>query len=277
MQNNESLKINYIGMTDVGNVRELNEDTILVHGENGLFVVADGMGGHGAGDKASQTVCQVLEDRIGSVDPDHDVEEDDDATVINIFGSETEEDDSDEATSNEVPNPIVDSVSSAVVAANFEVFRKNSEDGFKEGQGMGTTVAGMWVYGEGEYACLFHIGDSRVYRFRRNELVQLTTDHSMFEEWKRKGQVGEPPKKNILMKAMGPFSHIEPDTVISMLTKGDIFLICSDGLTGMITDAMIADILAKSADIDQACAKLIDEAKAHGGKDNVSVILVQSI
>jgi protein phosphatase len=142
---------------------------------------------------------------------------------------------------------------------------------------MGTTVVGMWLPGGLSDAVVFHVGDSRLYRFRAGRLDQVTRDHSLYQAWVDAGRSGEPPNRNIIMRALGIVEDVEADISIQSIQAGDIYLLCSDGLNGMVPDDTIIDILAEieQTGLEPAWRQLIQEANDHGGKDNVTVILAR--
>ncbi|MEO5331545.1 MAG: protein phosphatase 2C domain-containing protein [Magnetococcus sp. YQC-5] len=278
------------GCTDVGCVRTLNEDNHLVDVKIGLLVVADGMGGHDAGEIASQLVIESIRDTLQAfmrtppepwnssmMDPCDDGE----STVVNFtireeFREEFREDlQNDEPTVDEAPNPILSVVQSAVNHANAAVNHANMQKGYPEGMGMGSTLVGMWLPEYSEKPVIFHVGDSRLYLYSQGRLNQVTQDHSMYQQWVNFGGRGEAPAQNILLQAMGPSNYVTPDVGFQDVGKGDIILMCSDGLSGMIPHAKIAEVLAttNSKNLDQSCRRLIEMAKKAGGKDNITVIL----
>lgn len=223
--------------TNVGKVRKNNEDALLVIG-NETFVAADGMGGEAAGEVASQmlieTVKSFLEDR---------------------------------------PEPVDEKIlSNAILKANgriIETARRNPNY-----RGMGTTATILHIYDNHAYYA--HVGDSRLYRMRNHQLEQITQDHSFVEELVRRGELTHEqaqihPMKNILTQAVGAMSEIQIDADNFPVESGDIFLLCTDGLTNMVDDNDIAEILLTS---NNPADDLIETALENGGHDNVTVIVV---
>lgn len=243
----------FYGLTDVGVVREKNEDSISLPEENDgirLFILADGMGGAKAGEKASQLAIQTIRDYIR-------------LNFIKI-----------ERTKEEIEEVI----RKAMVEANKKVFDLSQE--YQEYSGMGTTVVVALIYRGRLY--IGHIGDSRVYRLRQSVLRQLTKDHSYVQELLRQGSITieeakNHPQKNILLKALGCDRDIMPDVITKGFVKGDVILLCSDGLTNMVDDKRIYEIIMKNtSDLKVACKMLVDTANENGGKDNVSAIIISS-
>ena len=140
---------------------------------------------------------------------------------------------------------------------------------------MGTTIVGLLPVAKGDYMVWFHVGDSRLYRWRDSKLECLTTDHSAYNAWIKKGRPGDEPSKNVITRAIGPNVASSADIGWGKWQKDDIYFMCSDGLTDMITEDQIAEILAAGNSVDDIAAQLIDKAKDAGGKDNTSVIVCQ--
>lgn len=264
------------GLTNVGCVRTLNEDCFKVDVDASLLIVADGMGGHDAGEVASATVVesisQTLKDSLripldslvsgAGVDPD--------ATVAELAA-----DCSEEPTLDDVPNPVVLAVQAAINKANAALNQANRKKGYPDGMGMGSTVVGLWFPEFTENPVVFHVGDSRLYLCQRNRMFRITKDHSMYQQWLNFGGKGEAPAQNILLQAMGPSAHVTPDVRFQKATRGDTVLLCSDGLSGMVPDEKIQKELASAGkkNLDKVCERLIEMARAAGGKDNITAVL----
>jgi protein phosphatase len=248
--------VEFAGGTDVGRVRSQNEDSFQIDRDLGLILVADGMGGHIGGDIASRTAIEAVNDYILEYEPPEDGQASADLDPI------------DRST---------DIVRTAVYRANQRIIGLNRERGLPEGRGMGTTIVGLWLPDGLSNGVAFHVGDSRLYRFRAGRLDQITRDHSLYQAWVDAGRSGEPPNRNIIMRALGIVEDVEPDISIQPIKAGDVFLLCSDGLNGMVPDDTIIDVLAEIPEIgiDNACRRLIQEANDHGGRDNVTVVLAQ--
>lgn len=270
----------FAGMTDVGRTRSHNEDCFSIDQELGLVLVADGMGGHANGDLASRTAVEAVCDFIVEYAPDDTLPlalSPDDDTV-----DEADDDDDSEKTVVEKHAPElvgrdhpVALIRAAVQLANQRINTLNQERGMPEGRGMGTTLVGLWLIREKRQAIVFHAGDSRLYRLRGGELQQLTHDHSLYQAWLDNGGHGQAPSRNIIVRALGMSGRIDPEISIHAIEIGDTFLACSDGLTGMIEDPGIAELLrgVAPATIEDVCARLVDQANANGGRDNVTAVL----
>ncbi|AWJ89783.1 serine/threonine-protein phosphatase [Azospirillum baldaniorum] len=249
------------GQTDVGRVRSRNEDSFHLDPARGLAVICDGMGGHAGGDIASRTAVDAVAAVIASHDRTHDgrtpsLAEEDRAAV-----------------------DAVTTVRSAVVTANRRINTLNRQRGFAEGRGMGTTLVGLWrVPGTGRVV-VFHAGDSRLYRLRDGELRLLTRDHSLYQVWLDNGRRGQAPHRNIIVRALGTGEQVEPDIAVHDLQPDDLYLLCSDGLTGIVPEGLIQRILTQQPPpaAEDACARLIDLANGAGGPDNITLILARFV
>ena len=222
-------KIMVAGLTDTGMKRDHNEDAFLIDKKLKLAFVADGMGGHEAGEVASQMAVETIADFIYECDPDCLV--DNVADIVAKIGSKDEQ--------------LIKSVrvvKAAVENANRKICEENQVRGFIDGQGMGTTVAGIQLIEEGKKLVVFHVGDSRVYRLRNKKLEQITVDHSLYQEWLKRGGEGEAPRTNIILRALGPYGEVEADVAVHETLENDIILMCSDGLNDMVSDEDIEKI-----------------------------------
>jgi protein phosphatase len=243
----------FCGLTDIGLVRELNEDTISVPNEDEsmkLFVLADGMGGVNGGEEASKIASKSARDYIKK-------------NFIKIERTKV---------------GLEELIRNAMNYANSKVFEAGNND--PKLKGMGTTLIVVLIY-RGRIH-IGHIGDSRVYRLRQNVLRQITKDHSYVQELVKQGAITEEeakthPQKNALTKVLGCERRIKPDIITKGFVKGDIILMCSDGLTNMVDDQYIYEIIMKNIyDINIECKKLIEKANKNGGKDNVSAIIISN-
>jgi PPM family protein phosphatase len=224
------------GLTDVGRHRQTNEDSYVVSPP--LFAVADGMGGARAGEVASRL-------------------------AVETFAAEPEPDASPERRLREI-----------VRSANRRIHSLSQED--ESRAGMGTTLTAALV--TDDEVATGHVGDSRLYRFRDGTLERLTTDHSLVEELIRQGKLTPEgaerhPQKSIITRALGPEPDVEVETFTAPARAGDVYLLCSDGLTGMITEAQVAEILRAGPPLERRAHQLIDAANAGGGRDNITVVL----
>lgn len=223
------------GLSDVGRQRNTNEDSYL--SADPLFAVADGMGGARAGEVASRM-------------------------AVEEFGAEPREG-SPEAR-----------LAAIATSANRRIWEHAQAD--ESRAGMGTTLTSVIV---GEHAVTVgHVGDSRAYRWRDGALEQLTHDHSLVAELERRGELGHEeaehhPQKNIITRALGPEPEVEVDTHTHPARAGDVYLLCSDGLTTMVSEERMADIMRAGGRLDDAARELVGEANRRGGKDNTTVVL----
>lgn len=252
------MNLTFGACTHVGMKRDHNEDSYLVYPEGRVFAVADGMGGHASGEVASRIACDEVREFYELTGKDHE------ATWP---FKEDRTRDYDE-----------NRFDVAVRLANQAVFERSSTD--PRCRGMGTTFVGVQFPGDGR-AILAHAGDSRVYLFRQGQLSRLTVDHSLVEEYIRMGRLTEEeaknfPQKNIILRALGQQRSLEVEINTHRPQDGDVYLVCSDGLSGMIEDDRIQEILlAKQGDLDVCSKAMIDAANAAGGLDNVTCVLVR--
>lgn len=245
------------GLTDVGLQREHNEDSFLVLSDHGLFIVADGMGGHRAGDVASRLAVDSIGEFFRSFGGE-------DATWP--FHMDT--------TMSEAENRLVASIR----VANRQIFEKSVRS--RELRGMGTTVVGALFSEIDGRMYIGHVGDSRCYRFREGELRLMTRDHSLINDYLlampelSAEQQAELPK-NVITRALGMQEHVMVDVQADEAWPGDIYLLCSDGLSGMVPDEIILEILGATTDLDAICQRLVDTANDFGGEDNVTAIVIR--
>ena len=247
------MKIHFFGMTDVGKKREKNEDSLLVNGNIGLFMVADGMGGHLGGEFASRIAVKTVEETI------RQTLEDPEATISTdvIF---------DRGDPGEVLKYAIRTASQRI----FEEASRNSNL-----RGMGTTAVSLLVRENKGY--IAHVGDSRAYLVRKSGIQQLTADHSLVAEQLRAGFITEEELKhhkfkNIITRSVGFQNDVEIDLLVRDLEVGDHFLLCSDGLTNLVEDLDLHKLVTKNQP-KEACQKLIELANKKGGDDNVTVVI----
>jgi len=247
--------------TDVGRMRSLNEDSLLAlemasvfRSQNqpvGIFLVADGMGGHEAGDIASQLVARVIVQRAAG----------------EIFAPAA------------AGQPIPDArtwLSDVVSAANKQVYEQRRH----AGTDMGTTL--VLAICVGDTCTIANVGDSRCYLLQPDGIAQLTTDHSLVERLVATGQLSraeaaDHPQKNVIYRVMGDKPKVEVDIVAQRLAPGEALLLCSDGLTGMLPDEHIKQIWQSALSPQDTCERLVQAANQAGGEDNISVIIVQIV
>jgi len=253
------MKIAYQALTDVGRKRKGNEDSLIANPEQGLFVVADGMGGHAAGEVASKVAVDSINEFVCLTGGDEE--------ITWPFGL-------DEGISYDGNR-----LKTAIRYANRKVLDAVMEKA--EYEGMATTVAAILV--DGATVNLAHVGDSRVYLYRDGELKQLTSDHSWVNEQLESGiisadQARSHPLRNVVTRALGGKADLQVDMQSHTLRAGDVLLMCSDGLTTMVPDDEIARVLAEAAgDIQAAGTNLVAAANARGGEDNITVVLLQFV
>jgi len=243
------------GQTDVGKKRNLNEDSVLV--DENLFIVCDGMGGHKAGEIASQLAVEVIARFIGRSS------EDDEITWPYGFQTRSSLD------SNRLRT--------AIKLANRAVARKAaSSDDYT---GMGTTATVALIANNRPHVTFANVGDSRIYLVRRGTIVQLSRDDSWANlPWGTEGVdvAVSVNMKHVLTKALGAQDDVDFEVMSQELSDGDVLLLCSDGLTNMLPDQRILELVTqKAADLNAACTQLVSEANREGGRDNISAILIR--
>ncbi|MGO8933376.1 MAG: Stp1/IreP family PP2C-type Ser/Thr phosphatase [Terracidiphilus sp.] len=231
-------------LTDRGRKRPSNEDAFGYSIEHGVYVVCDGMGGAAAGEVASSVavaeVMQLLTNRPGA-------------------------------------NPLPADAEQAVAAANEAIFSRSQRS--EKLNGMGTTLVALLA--EERHAWMLNVGDSRGYRLRNSKLEQITLDHSLVEEQMRLGQMSEEealrsPLKNVITRALGTQSFVTPDVFELETEPGDLFLLCSDGLTREISDSLLESLLRLDLPLEGLCSRLVAAANQAGGHDNITCLLVRA-
>jgi protein phosphatase len=251
------VKIAYRAISDVGRKRKGNEDSLFLNPEQKLFVVADGMGGHAAGEVASKVAVDAINEFVCLTGGDEE--------ITWPFGL-------DESISYDGNR-----LKTAIRHANRKVLEATREK--TEYEGMATTVAAVLV--DGDVANLGHVGDSRIYLFSEGVFTQLTSDHSWVNEQIQSGvisvdQARSHPLRNVVTRALGGKADLAVDMQTRRMKAGDVLLLCSDGLTAMVPDEDIARILAEAkGDVEKAAKDLVAEANAHGGEDNITVVLLK--
>lgn len=233
--------------TDVGMIRSGNEDSYFadVTKERGLFIVADGMGGHAAGEVASEMAVQIVSRELHAL--------------------------------KELESPTArETVAESIRMANRAIYDRTIAESDK--QGMGTTVSAIIV--AGTRYLIGQVGDSRVYLLRDGALRQLTKDHSYVQEQVDAGlltpeQARYHPYSNVITRCVGAGEEVEPDTFSGEIKAGDVFLVASDGLTGMVDDRRLQQLLLSRASAARVVDALIAEANYRGGLDNITAIVVQ--
>jgi len=252
----DQMRVRFAGGTDVGRKRDHNEDSIYLPTEARLGIVADGMGGHASGEVASKLAVD---------------------TIVEYFGK----------TANMQPltwpfkvdrdiRAEVNRMVTAIMLANVEIHEKAGRE--PSCRGMGTTVDAINFLDD--TVIIGHVGDSRVYRHRDGELIQITEDHSLINDYiKMKRVTAEEaetwPHKNVIVRALGMKDTVQVDIVNESPRVGDCYLLCSDGLSDMLSDATIGAMIQMHRDLDTVVEKLISAANEEGGVDNISVVLAR--
>jgi protein phosphatase len=239
-----ALRIESAGRTDVGLVREKNEDSMLIDPALGLYVVCDGMGGHVGGQVASQlavaTIAEALRKGETVAGDDRDV------------------------------------LSTAIQRANTAVYSRAKSD--PNLHNMGTTVVA--IRGDGDLLHVCHVGDSRIYRLRQGNLEQVTRDHSLINLYEENPELAArfgPPNSNVIVRAVGLREVVEVDHRVIAMELGDLYLLCCDGLTDMVDDWMLREILADGAQgaLEECCDALVRAALSNGGVDNTTAVVLR--
>lgn len=251
------MKINFVAKTHVGLKRNHNEDSFLALAEQGLFLVADGMGGHNSGEVASRLAVETVEQFFRDTSDDEEMtwpfKED------RALGYEENR------------------ICTAIKLANLRIFEMAKSN--NNHRGMGTTAAGVYFGQKGSYVS--HVGDSRVYRVRNGQIEQLTEDHSLLNDYLKFHQLSAEeienfPHKNVIVRALGMKDLVQVDLKRVETMADDIYVVCSDGLSGMVSDAQIEATAWRLRHNPEAIAnELIDLANEGGGVDNITVIVAE--
>lgn len=235
--------------SDIGKIRENNEDTFYVSKDIKvpLYLVADGMGGHKAGEIASSMAIDIIEKNF-----------------TNLKNKSIDED------------KIIKLIKKSIEEANTKIYLKSI--GNKQLKGMGTTITLAYILKNKIY--LGHVGDSRAYLIKDEDIYQITEDHSFVNELLKSGSITKEeakthPKKNMITRAVGSSSIIEMDLMVKKYDKNDILILCSDGLTNMVTDSEILETLKSEYDVQKSCEILVDLANDNGGRDNITVVAIK--
>ena len=242
--------------THVGRVRSNNEDSYKVVPAHKLFVLSDGIGGQANGEVASAMAVETIV-----------------AHCLELpTGSSSSNGEDPQLGISDKTNQLV----KATYLANRAILGASIND--PRFQGMGATLVAAWI--DGHRLSLVHVGDSRAYLFREGDLVSLTSDHTLVAEQVRNGlltveQAQTNPLRRILIRALGAREEVEIDILEHELRAGDVLLLCTDGLTGMVSESQITDVLCHARDAQSAADRLIASANEHGGEDNTTVILVR--
>jgi serine/threonine protein phosphatase PrpC len=251
------MKLKSFGQTDVGKRRDHNEDSIFIDENVGLYIVADGMGGHAAGEVASATAVDVLKEEFKE-----------NAELINSFKSDG---------SYKVREQVLKMIEATVQKACSTVYSMGQED--KKRRGMGTTLSAMLISDSGAF--IAHVGDSRIYLIREEQVHQLSIDHTLVNEQLKRGAITKEDArkaryKNVITRALGIQESVRVDTLHLDILPGDKFLLCSDGLHGYLKAGEVEKIINAGPAAD-VCQKFTDLANERGGKDNISTVFIDVV
>lgn len=252
------MKITSVGITDVGQKRQNNEDNFLINDEINLYVVADGMGGHVGGEFASQIAVTTIEEVIQNVEVDPEATRPDWAALGSTVAIAGEK------------------LKYAIRLAGKRIFDRTNDE--PELRGMGTTTVAMLF--DQNRVFLAHVGDSRAYLIRGTDVSQVTEDHSLVNEQIRLGLITREAArnhklKNIITRSVGYQEDVEIDTLVRPVEKGDRFVLCSDGLSNLVEEPEILDVVGSAPSPETAAQRLIDLANERGGDDNITLIIAQ--
>lgn len=250
------MRIETAGRTHVGMKRNHNEDSYLLLPEEGLVVVADGMGGHASGEIASKIAIEELAEFFKLTGKDEEV-----TWPFKMDKSRGYDE---------------NRLSTAIKVANARIFERAGSD--QRYNGMGTTIASLYFGGDRAY--IAHVGDSRVYRVRDGSFSQLTEDHSLLNDYLKAKKLSAEeieafPHKNVIVRALGMKQTVEVEISDFEPRENDLFLLCSDGLYGMVSAPQIHEVLSQVDGLERACDRLIQMANAAGGNDNVTCVLAR--
>jgi len=253
------VKIRYAAKTDVGMKRTHNEDYFSLIEDEQVFLVCDGMGGHASGEVASKMAAETVGEFFQRTRADED------ATWPYKLDRSL--------------SYIENRLCVAIKLANLRISEASNRD--LRYKGMGTTVVSALVSGDKIY--IAHVGDSRAYRVREGKIQQLTRDHSLLEDYKEAKPDMTPeeerafPHKNVITRALGMRDSVEVAIKTHPIASGDVYVLCTDGLSGMVPDDSIAEIVTQSKSLERAVAELVDAANRNGGTDNVTTLLLQCL
>lgn len=250
------MRIEVAGSTHVGMKRAHNEDNYLLLPEERLFCVADGMGGHASGEVASKIAVEEIADFFRASGRDQEL-----TWPYKMDKSRSYDE---------------NRLATGIKLANSRIYERAS--GEVRYRGMGTTIAS--VHFTSEATLLGHVGDSRVYRFRAGKLEQLTEDHSLLNDYIKARkltpeEIESFPHKNVILRALGMKDTVEVEVNHVDPKDGDIYLVCSDGLSGMVSDDQMESVLTSAETLQQAVSTLIERANHNGGVDNITCVLAR--
>jgi PPM family protein phosphatase len=252
------LRIEVAGQTDVGRKRAHNEDNFAIMAEYGLYVVADGMGGHASGEIASKMAVDTLHEFFTATadDPER-------TWPYKMDRSKGYEE-----------NRLV----TGIKLCNLRIYEQAQRNAKQ--RGMGTTLAALFAVEDGIYVA--HVGDSRVYRIREGVIEQLTEDHSLLNDYKKMKhltpeEIANFPHKNVIVRALGMKDTVKVDTRFESPRAGDAMVVCSDGLCGPINDQRLLELVDTAPNLPTATQRLIDAANENGGPDNITCVIARWI
>jgi protein phosphatase len=251
-----NLRVRFSGETNIGLKRTHNEDSFFLPEADRLAIVADGMGGHASGEVASKMAVETVAEHFRATAEDAEL-----TWPYKLDGS-------DRYDANRLIN--------GIKLANLRIYDRAQRD---EGcHGMGTTIVATLFLDD--RVIIGHVGDSRVYRYRDGALMQLTEDHSLLNDYIKMKKLssddaGKFPHKNVIVRALGMKESVQVDFLSDQLRVGDVYLLCSDGLSGMVDDPGLAFVLSDEPDLDTACERLIHAANRNGGVDNITCVLAR--
>ena len=248
------MRITSCGITDVGMKRQRNEDNYLINDELGLFVVADGMGGHVGGEFASQIAVTTVEEVIANIRDEKNLSHNGRGMRDML---------------------VQEKLKYAIRLAGKRIYERAQED--TEYRGMGTTALVLYMLDDAGYVA--HVGDSRAYRVRGDTVVQLTEDHSLVNEQIKAGLINRDAAKshklrNIITRSLGYQEEVEIDTSILPVERGDFYVLCSDGLSNLVEDRELMDLLQEHT-FQEAARKMVDLANKRGGDDNITCVIAR--
>lgn len=246
-------RVRFSGDTNIGLKRDHNEDSFFLPSTERLAIVADGMGGHASGEVASRLAVDTIAGYFRNTQGDQEL-----TWPFKMDRGHRH---------------VVNRMTTAVKLANQEIFEQAGRE--PECRGMGTTVVSTIFLDDVLVAG--HVGDSRLYRIREGGINQLTEDHSLLNDYVKmkklsEGEIAAFPHRNVIVRALGMKSSVEVDIIIDRPRLGDLYLLCSDGLSGMVTDTEIAGLAIEEPDLDKLCERLIAAANENGGADNITVV-----
>lgn len=249
----DGMRVRFSGETNVGSKRDHNEDSFYLPINERLAIVADGMGGHASGEVASKLAVD---------------------TIVNHFlTTENEQEQTWPYKIDRNHRYHTNRMVSAIKLANLEIHQEAERK--TDCHGMGTTVvAAIFVDG---VVLIGHVGDSRLYRLRDGRLEQMTEDHSLLNDYVKMkrlsvGDAASFPHKNVIVRALGMKASVEVDIIVDQPRLNDLYILCTDGLSGMVSDPEMAELAGSEPDLDKLCERLIAAANAHGGLDNITVV-----